>query len=122
MINYKVPIQIHGIGVRNPLLRQLNNYHGLDFVLINPKTAAAKGVFEGDEIQIETIDGKTANVVITITERVHPEVLGTLQHRISKGSDFNSLISMDDETVDSVGCATDSCLLAKINKIDKAVA
>lgn len=122
VINYKVPIQIHGIGVRNPLLRQLNNYHGLDFVLINPKTAAAKGVFEGDEIQIETIDGKTANVVITITERVHPEVLGTLQHRISKGSDFNSLISMDDETVDSVGCATDSCLLAKINKIDKAVA
>ena len=51
-----------------------------------------------------------------LSERVHPEVLATMQRKLSKGAEFNDLVTFDEETVDFVGCAVDSCLLARVTR------
>lgn len=116
VINYKVPVQSHSFGKTNPLLRNLVEYHGLDISLMNPETALRKGIHEGDRVMIETIDGKKGSSVIGLSERIHPEVLATMQTRLSKGLDYNSLVSFNDDSFDFVGTAIDSCLLAKVIK------
>ncbi|MBI2185203.1 MAG: molybdopterin-dependent oxidoreductase [Thaumarchaeota archaeon] len=114
--NFKVPMQIHGFGKSNPLLFDLVNRHGLDCVIMNPETAARKGIRDGDAVLIETVQGKKGKAVVRLSERVHPEVIGTIQHKVVQGADFNSLLTLDEETMDFVGCAVDSCLLAKVEK------
>jgi len=113
-VNFKVPVQVHGVGRFNPILQELVRAHGLDAALMNPATAARKGIREGDEVWIETLKGRRVKSVLGLSERVHPEVVATIQHGLTKGADFNSLISLDRETMDFVGCAVDSCLLVKV--------
>ncbi|MBI2184077.1 MAG: molybdopterin-dependent oxidoreductase [Thaumarchaeota archaeon] len=113
--NYKVPILPHGHRT-NPLLRSLVASHRLDGVLINPATAAKKGIKEGDEIWIETQRGYKAKAVAMLTERVHPDVLATLQHRISKGVELQETLKMDDDLIGFVNASVDTCQLAKIQK------
>ena len=116
VINYKVPVQVHGVSRSNPILRQLTESHGSDPVLINPKTAQQKEIRDGDEVMIETVKGRRATAVARLSERVHPEVLATMQRKLSKGAEFNDLVTLDEETVDFVGCAVDSCLLARVTR------
>ena len=115
-INYKVPMQAHSVGRSNPALRQLVNRHGLDAALINPLTAERKGIRDGDQIWVESAKGNKIKTNVRLSERVHPEVIATLQHRLAKGADFNSLVSLDKETFDFVSCAIDSCILVKAYK------
>lgn len=116
LVNYKVPTQIHGIGRSNPILRSLTEDHGHDSVLINAETAKRKGITDGDDVILETIKGRKATGRVRLTERIHPEVLGTMQHKLAHGADFNSLVTLDNDTMDFVGCAVDSCLLVRISK------
>jgi len=115
-INYKVPIQSHGVLRSNPMLRQLTNSHGLDVALMHPETARSRGISEGDEVWIETAKGRKVKSLIRLSERLHPEVVATLQHRLARGADFNSLVTLDRDTLDFVTCAVDSCLLVKVYK------
>ncbi|MHB2037572.1 MAG: molybdopterin dinucleotide binding domain-containing protein, partial [Nitrososphaerales archaeon] len=114
--NYKVPIQAHGFGRRNPILRKLVESHRLDCVMINPLTAERKGISEGDEIWLETQKGYKSKVIVALTERVHPEVLATMQHKITKGAEFNETIVSDDDTIGFVNASVDTCTLAKVYK------
>ena len=114
VINYKVPIQAHGVGRFSPILRQLNDQHGLDAALINVETAKRKEIREGDEVWIETNKGRRVKAVLRLSERIHPEVVATSQHRLSKGADFNALVTQEEDTLDFTGCAIDSCLLARV--------
>jgi len=112
-INYKVPMQSHGVLRSNPMLNQLVKSHGFDATLIHPETAKRKGISDGDEVWIETAKGRKVKSAARLSERVHPEVVATMQHRLAKGADFNSLITLDKDTLDFVSCAVDSCLLVK---------
>ncbi|MBI2184092.1 MAG: molybdopterin-dependent oxidoreductase [Thaumarchaeota archaeon] len=114
--NFKVPMQAHGVGRFNPLLRNLVDYHGYDFVLMNPITAAKKRIRHGDKIIIESLKGRKVEAIVNLSDRVHPEVIATMQHKLSKGADFNTLLTLDEETMDFVGCAVDSCVLARVQK------
>jgi anaerobic selenocysteine-containing dehydrogenase len=84
--------------------------------LINPLTAERKGIRDGDQIWVESAKGNKIKTNVRLSERVHPEVIATLQHRLAKGADFNSLVSLDKETFDFVSCAIDSCILVKAYK------
>jgi len=120
VVNYKVPIQIHGVGRFNPFLRQLVEARRLEASLVHPVTAARKGIKDGDLVWLETPTGRRTRSVILTSERVHPEVVATMQHRISSGADFNSLLVLNRETLDFVGCTVDSCLLVKVSKAEQA--
>ena len=116
VVNAKTPTQTHGFVSRNPLLKELSRSNALDYALINPETARARGIGEEDEIWLETVKGQRIRAAAKLSERVHPEVIGTLQHRIEKGADFNALLTMDEDRIDFVGCAVDSCVLVKVYK------
>lgn len=115
-VNFKVPMMAHGVGRFNPLVQNLIEYHDLDSVLMHPKTAAKKGINEGDEIWIETAKGRKVKAVVRLSERTHPEVLGTVQFSLQRGADFNALASLDKDTIDFLTSAVDSCLLIKVYK------
>ena len=113
--NSKVPILAHG-HKSNPILRSLVDFHNLDGVLINPSTAQSKGIEDGDEIWVETQRGYKNKAIAHLSERVHPEVIATLQHRFKKGVELNEMIRLDEDLVGFVDASVDTCLLAKIYK------
>ncbi len=122
LVNYKVPVLAHAVGRYNPLARKLvfARKH-IESVLINPITAEKLGVRDGDQIEIETWKGRKRNGVVEISERIHPEVLGTSQHELVKGVDFNYLVTLDEDTLDFTSGAIDACLLVKIKKVEQKV-
>ena len=116
VVNYKVPVQAHGLSRTQPILRQLGGARGHDYALIHVDTGRRKGLRDGDEIYIQTVKGSRIKTRVRFSGRVHPEVIATTQHKLSGTEDFNALLNLDKETVDFVGCAVDSCLLAKVSK------
>ncbi|MDP6482741.1 MAG: molybdopterin dinucleotide binding domain-containing protein [Nitrospinota bacterium] len=76
--NMKVPNQALSHTHRNPLLLSLSVRHNdLRTVWINTRTAAERGIEDGDGVVIETFQGKQQRAVANVTELVHPEVLAT---------------------------------------------
>lgn len=92
---------------------------------MNPKTAAAKGIKDGDTIWVESRYGKTKGEVL-VTDMIHPEVVGipgmrgtgTLQQNpmMKPGPHFNRLIPMEDNTFDPVNGSLDVSPRVKIYK------
>lgn len=130
-INWKTPFYANGVGAPHEnvwledIIANSAPYH--DRIWINPKTAAAKGIKDGDTIVVESRGGKTQGKVI-LTEMIHPEVVGfpgmrgtgTLQQnpimRVGTSAHFNRLIRMDDNTFDPVNGSMDVAPRVKIYK------
>jgi predicted molibdopterin-dependent oxidoreductase YjgC len=88
----------------------------LDGVLMNPDTAQKRGIGDGDEISIETQRGYKTKAIAILSERIHPEVIATLQHKIRRGAELNEMIRLDDELLGFVNASVDTCLLARVSK------
>ena len=119
LINYKVPMMAHAVGRFNPLPMQLVSARKhLDSVLIHPDTAARLGIKDGDRIIVENWRGRKQESVASLSERIHPEVVATTQHKLRKGIDFNEFASADEDTIDFVSGAIDACILVKVSKAE----
>ena len=117
LINYKMPMMAHAVGRFNPVAMQLvQSRKHLEGVLIHPDTAARLGIRDGDEVTVETWKGRSQQGRAHLTERVHPEVVASPQHRLKRGVDFNYLAVLDEDTMDYVSGAVDACLLVKVRK------
>jgi anaerobic selenocysteine-containing dehydrogenase len=130
-INWKTPFYANGVGAphENVWLEDIIANHAPyhNHIWINPKTAAARGIKDGDTIVVESRGGKTQGPVI-LTEMIHPEVVGfpgmrgtgTLQQnpiiRVGTGPHYNRLIRMDDYTFDPVNGSMDVAPRVKIYK------
>ncbi len=130
-INWKIPFYANGVGAPHEnvwledIIKNYAPYH--NHIWINPRTAAAKGIKDGDTIVVESRGGKTQGPVL-ITNMIHPEVVGipgmrgtgTLQQnpmmRIGTGPHYNRLIRMDDNTFDPVNGSMDVSPRVKIYK------
>jgi len=121
LINYKIPMMAHSFGRFNPVPMQLVSARShLDSLLIHPRTASVLGIAEGDDVTVENYRGVKQVSIAHLTERVHPEVVASSQHKLRKGIDFNAMISASEDTLDFVGGAIDACVLVKVFKTDKA--
>jgi anaerobic selenocysteine-containing dehydrogenase len=119
LTNYKNPVMAHSVGRFNPMTQQLiKKRKHLDTVLMNPITANKLGLKDGDDVTVETAKGKKQNGKIHLTQRIHPEVVASSQHKILKGIDFNKLVSLDEDTLDYMGAAIDACLLVRVRKAE----
>lgn len=119
LVNYKVPVMAHSFGRFNPLpARLVMLRRHLDSALIHPSTARKFNISDGDEVIVENSRGTKQRAIICTTERVHPEVLATSQHRLKNGVDFNQLVTAQEDTMDFVGGAIDSCVLVKVYRPD----
>ena len=95
---------------------------------INAATAAAKGIQDGDRIELESPEGKRVSGVARLTEGVHPECLsvpGILgrwragdRRSIGKGVHFNSLLTYSIDHMDLLSAALDACVKVRIRRVD----
>ena len=128
LVNYKVPQQPFSYGQNNSFLQTLTDRHRDDDILINSETARRKGIQDKDLIQIETAEGRKERGRAKLTELVHPEVIacqgqgGRFARSLNgekKGINYNDLLAFDEEHVDFVSTAVDSCLKVRVQKIEK---
>ena len=130
LITAKVPYHALTFTGSNPLLQEVGNRLGYDEIRVHRDAAKRKGLKDGDWVEIETDSGKTAQGRVTLTAGIHPEVAVVLGSggRWAKsathgeeptGIHFNSLLTMDDEHMDFVSAAVDSCLRVKISKLEE---
>jgi molybdopterin-containing oxidoreductase family molybdopterin binding subunit len=129
VVNQKLPFMSYSHASENPWLVGLARRSGKVFTIgINPRTALAKGVRDGDSIVLETAQGKHAEGVARVTEGIHPECLsvpgvlgrwavGNASTR-GEGVHFNSLLSYSLDRMDTVAAALDACVKVRIRRAD----
>jgi anaerobic selenocysteine-containing dehydrogenase len=95
-------------------------------VLLNPRTAAAVGIGEGDSIRVSSrfgaVEGDAA-----LSEGVHPEVVAVsnaITRRIGgrKGTHFNALLPAELEYTDRFSGALESVARVRVEKVGAEVA
>jgi anaerobic selenocysteine-containing dehydrogenase len=128
-INWKTPFYANGVGAPHDnvwledIVANFAPYHS--HIWINPKTATAKGIKDGDTIVVESRYGKCQGEVL-VTNMIHPEVVGIPGMRgtgtpqqnpiMRKGPHFNRLIPFEDNTFDPVNGSLDVSPRVKIYK------
>jgi anaerobic selenocysteine-containing dehydrogenase len=128
-INWKMPFYANGVGAPHEnvwleeIIRTFGPYHNK--IWINTKTAAARGIKDGDLIVVESSGGKTQGEAL-LTEMIHPEAVGfpgmrgtgtLLQNPMMKtGPHYNDLVSMEDNTFDPVNGSLDVSPRVKVYK------
>jgi anaerobic selenocysteine-containing dehydrogenase len=126
LMNLKMPQHALSHTHRNPLLTSLAARHrDLSSVMIHRATADRLGIADGNRVVIETFEGRTHPAWARVTNLVHPEVLATqgCGGGWAKGANrdevnFNALLAIDEDHIDFVSGALDSCLSARVYKAD----
>ena len=93
-------------------------------VLLNPRTAAALGLVDGDPIEVVSafgrVDGNAA-----LSEGVHPDVVAVSNAsggRGRKGTHFNTLLPAELEYTDNFSGALESVARVRVEKSAREVA
>ena len=103
---------------------------GYDCLVMHRDAGKLKRLDDGDWVEVETDSGKKARGRVRLSTGIHPEVTlvwgsagrwaqAATQGGEPKGIHFNSLLTMDDEHMDFVSGAVDSCLRVKITKVEQ---
>jgi anaerobic selenocysteine-containing dehydrogenase len=126
-VNYKIAFHSYNMTQDNPWLAELAERHPYAYrVLINSKTAARKGIADGDEILIETPHGANARGIAKVSECVHPDVIGIAScfgqwakartMARNPGIHFNSLLPYGLSQIDFMAGLMDACVKVKVSK------
>lgn len=127
VVNFKLPFITFSLN-NNVWIDELATGNPYTYnVMLNRKTAEAKGLDDGDKIRIESRIS-TGEGTVKVTELIHPECIGipgTLGHwarQLSiakyKGTAFNNFLPAPSvEQIDTLSGQTDSCCRVKITKI-----
>ncbi|MFQ5693104.1 MAG: molybdopterin dinucleotide binding domain-containing protein, partial [Nitrospinota bacterium] len=126
VINMKVPNHALSHTHKNPLLLSVSARHNdLRTVWINARTAAERGIADGDGVVIETFEGRQQRAVARVTQLVHPEVLATQgcgggwRDTVTKQEvNFNALLAIDEDHIDFLSGALDCAISARVYKAE----
>ena len=124
-VNCKAPFHTFSLTVGNPVLTEIQNAHKFGSnVLLNHKTAARKGINDGDEVWVESTAGFKVKGTVKLTDCVRPDVVGFMglygkwakhvREEGRKGPHFNTLLPYNRERIDTVATTVDMCIKAKI--------
>jgi molybdopterin-containing oxidoreductase family molybdopterin binding subunit len=124
-VNCKVPFHTFSLTTDNPLLNEIESRHPFGrHVLLNPRTAAAKGLADGAEVWIESTAGYRVRAVAKISNCVRPDVAGfpglygkwagRLRGRTDTGPHFNTLLPYDLARLDTVATTMDMCIKVRV--------
>ena len=127
-VNYKLPFHAYNMTQDNPWLAEIAERHPYAYkVMINARTAAEKGIADGDEISLRTPGGASAQGIAKVSECIHPEVIGIAscfghwaKARVTargRGIHFNSLIPYGLSQIDSMAGLMDACVKVKVSKV-----
>ena len=127
IVNFKLPFQNHSISGENPWIDEISSANPYAYrVMLNRRTAAEKGLADGDRVLIESRYGKEEGT-LRVTELIHPECVGipgifghwAIRKPISrgKGAAFNNLLPPPGVArIDVVSGQLDSCVRVRIGK------
>ena len=112
------------------MLKEVGFRLGYDEIGIYRDVAKGKGLKDGDWVEVETDSGKTGQGRVKLMTGIHPEVMAVWASagrwakaatggEAPRGIHFNSMLTMDDEHVDFVSAAVDSCLRVKVTKLEE---
>lgn len=129
VVNQKLPFLTFSFTSENPWLMDLAVHNAKVFnVGINEKTAQAKGIADGDEIELETPGGRKVRAVARLTQGIHPECLavpGILGRWVTssdrtrgRGVHFNSLVDYTMDRLDTLSAALDACVKVKVKRTE----
>jgi len=128
IVNFKLPFQNHSISGENPWIDEISIANPYAYrVMLNRRTAAEKGLADGDRVVIESRHGKEEGT-LRVTELIHPECVGipgifghwAIRKPISrgKGAAFNNLLPPPAiARIDVVSGQLDSCVRVRICKL-----
>ncbi len=129
LITAKAPYHAFTASGGNPLLREAGDRMGYECLVMHRDAARLKGLEDGARVEVETDSGKKAHARLRLTTGIHPEVTmvwgsaGRWAASATQGGEpggihFNSLLTLDDEHMDFVTGAVDSCLRVKITRAE----
>ncbi|MFN8233138.1 MAG: molybdopterin dinucleotide binding domain-containing protein [Actinomycetota bacterium] len=91
---------------------------------MNSATARTAGIEDGDRVKVETFEGQAQYAVARVTNLVHPEVIATQGGGGGWGAgssheevNFNALLPIDEDHIDFVSGALDSCISVRVDKV-----
>jgi anaerobic selenocysteine-containing dehydrogenase len=130
LITAKAPYHAFTASGGNPLLREVGDRMGYDCLVMHRDAGKRKCLEDGAWVEVETDAGKKGRARVRLTTGIHPEVTlvwgsagrwarAATQGGEPKGIHFNSMLTLDDEHMDFVTGAVDSCLRVKITKIER---
>ena len=131
VVNQKMPFLTLSITSENPWLMELADRNAKVFpVTMNAATGKAKGIADGDEIELETPGGKKFHATARLSEGIHPECLAvpaitgrwvtSSESAHGKGVHFNSLLEYSVDRLDTLSAALDACVKVKVNRLRAA--
>ena len=105
-VSYQVPWHSASLTRENPWLDEVSQSEPYSyFICLNPRTAAARGIADGDPVWVESTAGRRVQGRARLTEGVHPEavaIAGSGGHWArgmpvarGQGAFFNALLSFD---------------------------
>jgi anaerobic selenocysteine-containing dehydrogenase len=107
-VSYEVPWHTASHTRENPWLNEVSQSEPYShFICLNPRTAAARNIVDGDAIWVESATGRRVQGRARLTEGVHPEVVAIadggghwargMPVAREQGAFFNALFSSDPE-------------------------
>lgn len=129
IVNFKLPFHTFSVSAENPWIDEISRANPYAYnVMMNSRTAAAKGLRDGDRVRIDSRYG-TEEATLRVTELIHPECLGipgmfghwairkTVANR--KGASFNNLLPPPSESrIDVVTGQVDACVRVRVSRIE----
>jgi len=124
---WRAVTQTNSLTQQNPYLDEMTQEDTIVFgIQMHQKTAAEKGLKEGDEVWVENPEGKKIKGWITLSEGIEPShlafaaILGHWGEYMpiakGKGAFFNDLVMMDEPHTDPLTLGQDICVRVKIYK------
>lgn len=127
IVNFKLPFQNHSISGENPWIDEISTANPYAYcVMLNRRTAAAKGLADGERVVIESRHGREEGT-LRVTELIHPECVGipgifghwAVRKPASrgKGAAFNNLLPPPSASrIDVVSGQLDTCVRVRVRK------
>jgi anaerobic selenocysteine-containing dehydrogenase len=128
---FRVPFQSFTMTGNNAWLDEVSTIDAYaNGVNINSKTAAKKGISNGDWVELESAaNGQKVRAKARLTEALHPDVVVVSGHGGhwakglpiasggGKGVNFNRLLKQDFEHMDTLSLNLDLCVKVKVSKV-----
>lgn len=128
IVNFKLPFHTFSVSAENPWIDELSRANPYAYtVMMNSRTAAAKGLRDGERVQIESRHG-AEQATLRVTELIHPECLGipgmfghwAIRRTVAKrtGASFNNLLPPPSESrIDVITGQVDACVRVRVSRL-----
>jgi len=128
IVNFKLPFHTFSVTAENPWIDEISRANPYAYtVMMNSRTAAAKGLRDGDRVRIESRHG-AEEATLRVTELIHPECLGipgmfghwAIRKTVARanGASFNNLLPPPSESrIDVITGQIDACTRVRVRRL-----